>query len=208
MTSFANKPDYWDKLAATFDDEPDHGLDDPVVRHEWRRCLQEWLPDRPLSILDAGCGTGSLSLLMAELGHQVTGIDWSPAMIALATSKAAASGRALFFEVGDARDPQRGGVKYDVVTCRHLLWAFTEPREVLQRWIELLVPGGMLLLIEGHWHTGGGLHANGLREQLPRRLAEVYTYDLSKRPDLWGGEVTDERFAMVARLSKAGADSR
>ena len=61
----------WDEAAATFDNEPDHGLRDPLVRDTWLDQLRRWLPPPPAAILDIGCGTGSLSLLMAELGYQV-----------------------------------------------------------------------------------------------------------------------------------------
>jgi 2-polyprenyl-3-methyl-5-hydroxy-6-metoxy-1,4-benzoquinol methylase len=39
------------------------------------------------SILDAGCGTGSLALMLADVGYRVTGVDLSPEMIARAKAK-------------------------------------------------------------------------------------------------------------------------
>src|SRR4029434_5965499 len=36
------------------------------------------------SILDAGCGTGSLALMLAASGYRVTGVDYSSEMIARA----------------------------------------------------------------------------------------------------------------------------
>jgi 2-polyprenyl-3-methyl-5-hydroxy-6-metoxy-1,4-benzoquinol methylase len=39
------------------------------------------------SILDAGCGTGSLALMLAREGYRVTGVDLSPEMIARARAK-------------------------------------------------------------------------------------------------------------------------
>ncbi|MBI5959806.1 MAG: methyltransferase domain-containing protein, partial [Chloroflexi bacterium] len=77
----------WDEAAALFDNEPDHGLRDPVVRAGWTLLLRASLPPAPAVILDIGCGTGSLSLVLAELGYHVTGIDLSPAMITLAETK-------------------------------------------------------------------------------------------------------------------------
>src|ERR1051325_9609955 len=92
---------YWDGLAATFDNEPDHGLHDPLIRETWTEVFRTWLPSTQATILDIGCGTGSLSIVLAELGHTVTGIDLSPAMISLAQTKAATHGLQIEFKVID-----------------------------------------------------------------------------------------------------------
>ena len=82
--------DDWDRLADRFDDEPDHGLRDPGVRAAWTALLLPLMPDPPARILDLGCGTGSLAVLLAQAGHEVAGIDASTQMLALARAKAAA----------------------------------------------------------------------------------------------------------------------
>ena len=73
-----------------------------------------------------------------------------------------------------------------------------EPALVLRRWTDLLAPGGRLLLIEGCWHTGGGLHAEAVVAALPPAMVHVVVQPLSEQPDLWGGAVTDERYLVVA----------
>ena len=109
----------------------------------------------------------------AALGHAVTGLDFSPAMIALAEAKAEAEAQARaacttpaaspwrrpLFHVMNAAEPAFAPASFDVLLCRHLLWALPAPAEVLRRWAALLKPGGRLLLIEGRWHTGSGLPA-------------------------------------------------
>lgn len=189
---------YWDNVADTFDREPDHGLRDPLVRQAWATLLTRWLPATASAILDIGCGTGSLSLLMAQMGHQVTGIDLAPAMIAQAQQKAHAAGQSINFQVMEASDPQLGTLSFDVILCRHLLWALPAPARVLARWSNLLQPGGRLLLIEGFWHTGGGLHVDAVIAALPARLTWVTVVELAGQPLLWGGPVTDERYLVVA----------
>lgn len=192
----------WDEAAATFDDAPDHGLRDPLVRNAWIEQLRSWLLPHPASILDIGCGTGSLSLLIATLGHQVTGIDFSPAMIAHAEAKAQAAGQTVAFQLMDATNPQFEKHQFDQILCRHLLWMFPDLASVLQRWVELLRPGGRLLLIEGFWHTSAGMHAQTVVAALPTSYACVSVQSLSEHSELWGGSVTDERYVVIADLTE------
>ena len=60
----------WDAEAATFDREPDHGLLDPLVRDAWEDLVVPLMPAAPASVLDVGCGTGSLSVLLAQSGYE------------------------------------------------------------------------------------------------------------------------------------------
>ncbi|NUR04913.1 MAG: class I SAM-dependent methyltransferase [Streptomyces sp.] len=188
----------WDAEAASFDDEPDHGLRDPQVRGAWAERLRSWLPERPSDILDLGCGTGSLSLLASEQGHHVTGVDSSPAMVDLARAKLA--GRDAAFLVGDAAAPPVGEQRFDVVLVRHLLWALPEPGRVLRHWRELVRPGGRLVLVEGVWGTvtPAGIPAGVLTGLLAPLAAEVRLEQLAQDAQLWGKEVADERYAVVA----------
>jgi ubiquinone/menaquinone biosynthesis C-methylase UbiE len=189
---------YWDNQADRFDDEPDHGLHDPVVRDAWKNLLMNWLPSHPGKVLDIGCGTGSLSVLMAELGHQVTGIDLSPAMIARANAKAKAADYSISFQVMDASNPELTSHQFKAIVCRHLLWALPDHARVLQRWSNLLAPNGRLLLIEGYWNNSGGLYSDQIVDVLPSSCSRVIVKDLSDYANLWGGAVADERYMVKA----------
>ncbi|WP_405766391.1 class I SAM-dependent methyltransferase [Streptomyces sp. NBC_01538] len=190
----------WDEAAATFDDEPDHGLRDTVVREAWAARLRTWLPDRPADVLDLGCGTGSVSLLAAEQGHRVTGVDLSPAMVEQARAKLA--GRDAVFLVGDAGSPPVGEERFDVVVVRHVLWTLPDPARVLRHWRGLLRAGGRMVLVEGVWGTVSpvGIPAGTLTDLLAPLAADVRVERLSGDARLWGREVEDDRYAVVARL--------
>jgi SAM-dependent methyltransferase len=193
---------YWDGLASTFDDEPDHGLREPLVLEAWQDALKRWLPTAKAMILDIGCGTGSLSVIFAGLGHTVTGIDLSPTMVSLAEAKAKSYGYQIKFQVMDAAFPELPHRHYDVIVCRHLLWTLPEPKTVLSRWLELLRQDGRLILIEGYWGTDVGIHAEEIVGYLPPSLTNVSTQDLSEVTNLWGRVVTDERYAVIADLHR------
>lgn len=190
----------WDEAAAAFDEEPDHGLRDPEVRAAWAGRLDAWLPRHPCDLLDLGCGTGSLSLLAAERGHRVTGVDLSPAMIGLARAKLA--GRDAAFLVGDAASPPVGEERFDTLLVRHVLWALPDTARVLRHWRGLLRPGGRLVLIEGVWGTTApvGIPADRLTALLAPLTGDVRLEPLSQDARLWGGAVTDERYAVVATV--------
>ncbi|MFD5339920.1 class I SAM-dependent methyltransferase [Streptomyces hawaiiensis] len=196
----------WDAEAASFDEEPDHGLRDPEVRRAWAGRLRGWLPGRAGDVLDLGCGTGSLSLLASEQGHRVRGVDLSPAMVTLAREKLA--GRDAVFLVGDAAAPPIGEQRFDAVLVRHVLWALPDPGRALRRWCGLLRPGGRLVLVEGVWGSVEpvGVPAERLTGLLAPIAGRVSVERLSHDPLLWGGQVTDERYAVIAQVRTSGQE--
>ncbi|MCX4546156.1 class I SAM-dependent methyltransferase [Streptomyces sp. NBC_01565] len=207
--------EYWDAAAAAFDDEPDHGLRQGHTRAAWARLMRSWLPLGPSDVLDVGCGTGSLSLLLAEAGHQVTGVDLAPRMVEQAKAKLAAAGYTGRFLVGDAADPPTGQERYDAVLSRHLLWTLPDPEAALRAWVARLGPGGRLVLVEGRWREAGesgvpyvagaeslpwhgGVTAEDLAAAVRPLVTSLRIEPLSGEPELWGGPVTDERYALIA----------
>jgi SAM-dependent methyltransferase len=211
--------EFWNAAAETFDNDADHGLRDVAVREAWRARLVGWLPPAPADALDLGCGTGSLSLLLTELGHRVVGVDLADAMVAAARDKCA--GRTARFQQGDAADPGLGDATFDVVLARHLLWTLPDPHAALAHWIARLRPGGRLVLVEGRWTVGGdsasyardadampwqgGVRAEELSAALDPLVDHLQVICLSSDPLLWGREVEDERFAIVATAPRPPA---
>ncbi|MFN8195694.1 MAG: bifunctional GNAT family N-acetyltransferase/class I SAM-dependent methyltransferase [Nocardioidaceae bacterium] len=185
----------WDAEAPAFDEPADHGLRDPAVRAAWRDLLLDVLPSAPARVADLGCGTGTLSLLLAEEGFDVEGVDVSPAMIELALAKRGDAERPTF-RVGDAAAPDLDG-RFDVVLCRHVLWALPNPVSALLRWADLLGDGGRLVLVEGLWSNGAGLSA---AETLALLARAGRTGAVRPLPDAayWGREITDERYVVVS----------
>jgi len=188
---------YWNEQASTFDQEPDHGLRDPRTRSAWSALLAGHLPPVPARIADVGCGTGTLSVLLAQAGYRVAGLDFSPGMIKRARMKARAARVDVELAVGDAAAPPWAPGIFDCVLSRHVLWALSDPARGLQRWLSLLRPNGRLVLIEGRWSTGVGIPsvtAVALLKQHHRPATVIKLAD----PILWGGPITDERYLLVS----------
>jgi SAM-dependent methyltransferase len=141
--------DWWNADAEVYDRAPSHAASDPVEAAAWRAALEDALPASPSAVLDVGAGTGAMSLLAAELGHDVTALDLSPAMLEQARAKATARGVDVTFVVGRADEPPPG--PFDAVMERHVLWTAPDPVETLRAWHAVVRPGGRLALFEGIW---------------------------------------------------------
>lgn len=163
--------EYWDADAHTYDETRSHSISDTLEAAAWRQALAEALPPPGASVLDAGAGTGALSLLAAELGYEVTALDLSPGMLGRAELKAKERGldERVRFVVGSATEPPEG--PFDAVIERHVLWTMPDPVGAMARWREV---SRRLVLFEGVWgETDLRRRAKDLLAQWLRRVMAV-----------------------------------
>lgn len=105
------------------------------------------------SVLDAGCGTGSLAIAARRQvgpGGTVTGIDASPAMIARAQAKAKKAGLDVAFLQAPAQDLPLSDAQFDAVTMTVMLHHLPRSarRDAVGEARRVLKPGGRLLIVE------------------------------------------------------------
>ena len=117
----------------------------------WAQYLQGFLQRRGLtcaSIADCACGTGEISLRLAELGHRITGIDRSEAMLFEAGEKARQRRLTIPFVQQDMKK-FRLHRKMDAIVCAcdgiNYLLSGAEVRAFLSCAHAALKPGGLLL---------------------------------------------------------------
>ena len=144
----------WDCSSDAYDSHHGHGIKSAEEREAWKALLTRVLGKRALSILDVGCGTGEISLLLAEMGHAVTGLDLSDRMLDRARQKAESLGYEVTLKNGDAEQPPFPEGAFDVVINRHVLWTLPNPLAATQSWNRVLKPGGKAVIIDGMWNDG------------------------------------------------------
>src|SRR5580693_10212749 len=143
---------HWGRRAAHFDEDFGHSIRTAAERAAWDRIFGLVLAGRSaLGVLDAGCGTGFLTLELASRGHRVTGIDFAPAMLAEARRKSAEQGAAVRFEEADAEQLPFSRDSFDLVVSRHVLWTLPHPEAAIDDWIRVLRPGGRLAVMDSQF---------------------------------------------------------
>jgi ubiquinone/menaquinone biosynthesis C-methylase UbiE len=178
---------HWGRRAAHFDEDFGHSIRTAAERAAWDRIFDLVLSGRSgLDALDAGCGTGFLSLELASRGHRVTGVDFAPAMLAEARRKASEQRAAIRFEDADAEQLPFASGSFDLVVSRHVLWTLPHPEEAIDEWIRVLRPGGRLAVIDGQFDPGFLTHQ---RENA--RASAEYT-EIGDRLPFLGGRPREE----------------
>lgn len=125
-----------------------------VVRQELvSRQLTTHLASAPLRVLDAGCGQGTQMLRLARDGHDVTGVDSSPALLNELGQALAGEPDEVRARVRTVQDDVRNlaslfaAGSFDVVLCHGLLMYFADPEPLLDDLVRLVAPGGLLSLL-------------------------------------------------------------
>lgn len=100
----------------------------------------------PLNVADIGCGAGTQSLMWAELGHHVHGLDVNEPLVELARQRAAEAGWTLDFRIGSAVDLPWASGSMDVCLVLELLEHVAEWQACLDESARIIRPGGILFL--------------------------------------------------------------
>ena len=99
-------------------------------------------------VLDLACGTGDLALLARAAGADVTAVDITPRMIALARAKARTRGARARFLVADMAALPLPDACVDVVTTGYGLRNVPDLDAALREIHRVLKPGGRLLSLD------------------------------------------------------------
>jgi len=166
----------WDRSSKTYDSRPGHGIQSEREKDAWKSLLNRAFDDQKLDVLDVGCGTGVISLILSEMGHNVTGIDLSEGMLKRAKEKAYDQNLRAEFRLDDAENLSFENESFDAVINRHLLWTLLNPERAVAKWKRVLKPGGKLIIIDGN-----GNNRNSMRRRIWRYFVSMPLVLLTER---------------------------
>jgi 2-polyprenyl-3-methyl-5-hydroxy-6-metoxy-1,4-benzoquinol methylase len=100
-----------------------------------------------LKILDVGCGTGRFAVELAELGHDVTGVDYMQTALDKARGKVFNRGASIDLKCGDAETVLKNlvGNEYDVILCIEMLYGSPEYKKLMSLMRSLLSCDGVMI---------------------------------------------------------------
>ena len=124
---------------------------DNVPYSEWAQYIRGLLLESGTEdgiVLDLGCGTGSLTELLAGYGYDMIGVDNSEDMLELAMEKRLKSGHDILYLLQDMREFELYGTVRAVVSVCDSLNYITDPEDLVQvfRLVNnYLDPGGVFI---------------------------------------------------------------
>ena len=143
----AHAGDWWDPKGS---EAMLHKLNPVRLKYIRDQIDQHWQCDEcsrtPLAgktALDVGCGAGLLAEPLARLGAEVTGLDASPELIAVAQEHARAGGLEIDYRAGDVKELKD---QFDLITCMEVIEHVAEPAAFVAALARRLAPGGLLIL--------------------------------------------------------------
>jgi ubiquinone/menaquinone biosynthesis C-methylase UbiE len=133
---------YWDKHSASYD--KDMRFFDRVLFGDSR----SWICSQATGdTLEVAIGTG-LNLPLYPPRIKLTGIDYSPAMLAIAKQRAQELGRDVDLREADAEELPFPDSSFDTVVCTFSLCAIPDDAHAVSEMTRVLRPGGLLLLAD------------------------------------------------------------
>lgn len=124
---------------------------DNVPYEEWCGYIKSLLTEQGVKeglVLDLGCGTGSLTELLAAAGYDMIGVDASEEMLELAYEKKAVSGSDILYLCQDMRELELYGTVEAVISvcdCMNYILEYEDLVQVFRLVNNYLDPGGVFL---------------------------------------------------------------
>lgn len=117
------------------------------VRGPEIKWLLKQLPDKKFSLLEIGCGSGSLLNMLADRVSKALGVDVSGNMIKIAAEQNKSHPHIRFGKIKDHHLPPEINASVDIVISM-LSWRYVDWLPLLKEIMRVIKPGGKLLVID------------------------------------------------------------
>lgn len=187
-------------------------------RDTMRTTLLDWLPVdlRRVRVLDAGCGTGALTLAAAYRGAEITGIDVAGGLVEVARERCPSftgHGR-IFWRSGDMLDPQLGRFDHVVAMDSLIHYDLEDLVDALAKLAER-TEASIVFTFAPHTRMLGAMHKFGkvfpksdsspaivpiAEEELRQRIAErIPGWNVARTERVSSGFYTSQAMELVKR---------
>jgi 2-polyprenyl-3-methyl-5-hydroxy-6-metoxy-1,4-benzoquinol methylase len=103
-----------------------------------------------LTVLDAGCGEGYLSRILARSGAIVTGVDSSARLIEAARTQNLSDALPVTFDIASVDELPYADNTFDLVICNHLINDLHDPSKPIREFSRVLRSGGRIIILMLH----------------------------------------------------------
>lgn len=143
---------YWNQRAEGYAQSNQEELNGDE-RSYWERQLRQSLDGKGYrKVLDVGCGPGFFSVLLAQMGYEVTAVDYTENMLTQAKKNAQTYGAEIDFQRMDAQNLSFPDESFDFIVSRNVLWNLEEPEHAYREWLRVLKSGGSLMNCDGNFY--------------------------------------------------------
>ena len=162
----------WAFEAKTYSSGVQREFDDKTLTEAWKQILSEHLSvgkHTPV-IVDVGTGPGFFPILLAEMGYDCIGTDISPEMLREAWQNAKEKGVSPQFLLADADALPFAPGSLDYIISRNVTWTLPDAKQTYRKWVNLLAPGGKILIFDANWNYQ--FHNDALMQSVQSDYAE------------------------------------
>lgn len=134
---------FWVRIIREHRDKYRNELTDPAM-------LKAIGASTGMTVLDAGCGEGYLSRILARRGATVTGVDSSGKLIEAARTQSHTDGLPISFDVASVDELPYADNTFDLVVCNHLVNDLFDPSKAIGEFARILHDDGRVVILMLH----------------------------------------------------------
>ena len=134
--------------------------------------IKKHVSGKRIKALDIGCGPGIAAMMLADMGNDVTAIDWSDGMIEQVRKNSNVMGLNIDIQKMDAQNLSFDDNTFDLIVSSRLIWNLPDPVKAYSEWLRVLKPEGAMILYDGNYFYDN----NGERSPVPTDDNEPQMY--------------------------------